>query len=147
MNNFTSTFTVAQSPEDVFSAITDVRRWWTGEIEGDTDKLGDEFTYHYGDMHYSKQKITELVPGRKVVWKVLDARLKGPQDPAEWTGTEIVFDITPKDAGTEVHFAHVGLVPDLECFDSCSSAWGFYVNGSLKRLITTGEGPAQPPWA
>lgn len=147
MNNFTSTFTVAQSPEDVFSAITDVRRWWTGEIEGDTDKLGDEFTYRYRDLHYSKQKITELVPGRKVVWKVLDARLKGPQDPAEWTGTEIVFDITPKDAGTEVHFAHVGLVPDLECFGSCSSAWGFYVNGSLKRLITTGEGPAQPPWA
>lgn len=147
MNNFTSTFTVAQSPEDVFSAITDVRRWWTGEIEGDTDKLGDEFTYRYRDLHYSKQKITELVPGRKVVWKVLDAQLKGPQDPAEWTGTEIVFDITPKDAGTEVHFAHVGLVPDFECFDSCSSAWGFYVNGSLKRLITTGEGPAQPPWA
>lgn len=25
--------------------------------------------------------------------------------------------------------------------------WSFFVNGSLGRLITTGEGPVSPPWA
>jgi hypothetical protein len=40
--------------------------------------------------------------------------------------------------------AHRGLVPEFECFEACSSAWGFYVNGSLKRLITTGRGEPNP---
>ena len=140
-----STFTVDQSPEEVFAAIVDVPRWWTGDIEGSTDTLGDEFTYRYPGAHYSKQKVAELIPGKKVVWHVVDAHLEGPEDPNEWTGTEIKFEITRMEDGTEVRFSHLGLVPDFECFDACSSAWGFYVNGSLKRLITTGEGPAKPP--
>ena len=93
--NFTSTFTVDQSPEQVFAAIVDVPRWWTGDVEGNTDTLGDEFTYRYPGAHYSKQKIAELIPGKKVVWHVVDAQLEGPKDPNEWTGTEISFEITP----------------------------------------------------
>lgn|SRR6266851_3179232 len=63
--NFTSTFTVDQSPEEVFAAIVDVPRWWTGDVEGSTDTLGDEFTYRYPGAHYSKQKIAELIPGQE----------------------------------------------------------------------------------
>ena len=58
----------------------------------------------------------------------------------EWTGTDVAFDISRKDDKTEIRFTRIGLVPDFECFDSCSSAWGFYVNSSLRNLITTGEG-------
>jgi Activator of Hsp90 ATPase homolog 1-like protein len=143
---FTSSFRVTQTPTEVYDAINDVAKWWTGEIQGESHKVGDQFTYCYPGAHYSKQEVAELVPGKRVVWRVVDARLEGPEDPAEWAGTEIVFDIAPKDKGTEVRFSHVGLVPVFECFDDCSSAWGFYVNASLKRLITTGEGPSTPPW-
>jgi uncharacterized protein YndB with AHSA1/START domain len=145
--DFHSTFIVPQSPEEVFAAITDPRKWWTGDIEGGTDHTGDEFCYRYRDLHYSKQKVTELVPGHKVVWEVVDSQLAGPEDPGEWNGTHIIFEITSRDKQTELQFSHLGLVPDFECFDSCSNAWGFYINGSLRRLITTGEGPATPPWA
>jgi uncharacterized protein YndB with AHSA1/START domain len=144
--NFTSTFTVEQTPAEVFDAINDVRSWWTGEIEGDTKTVGDEFTYRYPKAHFSKQTIAELVPGEKVVWHVTDSYLEGTKDPSEWTGTTIIFEITSKPEGTEVRFSHLGLVPEFECFNSCSSAWGFYVNGSLQSLITTGKGPAKPPW-
>ncbi|HXC18325.1 MAG TPA: SRPBCC domain-containing protein [Acidimicrobiales bacterium] len=144
--NFTSAFTVDQTPTEVFDAINNVRGWWTGEIEGRTNEVGDEFSYRYPGYHYSKQKITVLEPGEKVVWRVIDARLEGNADPSEWTGTEITFAITSTHEGTEVLFSHVGLVPEFECFESCSSGWGFFVNGSLRRLITTGEGPATPPW-
>jgi uncharacterized protein YndB with AHSA1/START domain len=145
--SFRSTFVVAQSPDQVFAAVTNPNKWWTGEIAGRADAVGDEFSYRYGDAHYSKQKVTELVPGRKVVWRVVESRLSGPEDPSEWTGTEISFEIDQHDGQTELRFSHLGLLPEFECFDSCSSAWGFYINGSLRHLITTGEGPSTPPWA
>lgn len=145
--SFTASFSVDQTPEEVFNAITNVRGWWTGDVEGSTDKLGDEFTYRYEDVHYSAQKITELIPAKRVVWRVSDAHLKYAEDPREWTGTEIMFEVVQNGRQTEVRFAHLGLVPEFGCFDSVSSAWSFYINGSLRRLITTGEGPQAPPWA
>ena len=112
----------------------------SGDIEGSTDKLGDEWTYRYKDIHCSKQKVTELVPGKRVAWHVLDGYLDFVENKEEWTGTDITFDITNRGDKTDVRFTHLGLVPDFECFDNCSNAWGFYINGSLRSLISTGEG-------
>jgi uncharacterized protein YndB with AHSA1/START domain len=138
--SFSTVFLVDQSPEEVFAAITDVRRWWSGEIEGATDVLGAEFTYRYRDVHYSKQRITELVPNERIVWRVLDASLGFTDDPNEWTGTEVTFGVSRRGGKTEVRFAHEGLVPSFECYDKCSNAWGFYIDDSLRRLIATGRG-------
>jgi hypothetical protein len=138
--NFTASFTVDQTPEDAYAAINNVRGWWSGEIEGSTHNLGDEFTYRYEDIHYSKQRITESIPGKKVVWHVLDSYLTFVEDTTEWNGTDVTFEISAKDDKTEVRFTHVGLVPEYECFENCSSAWGYYINGSLRSLISTGKG-------
>jgi hypothetical protein len=138
--NYTTAFTVKQTPDEVFAAINNVRAWWSGDIEGSTDKLGDEFTYRYKDDHYSKQKITGFIPGKKVVWRVLDGSLNFVEDRTEWTGTTIIFDISQNGDNTDVRFTHVGLVPKLECFDACSDAWGSYINGSLRSWITAGRG-------
>jgi hypothetical protein len=138
--NYTTTFTVDQTPEEVFAAINNVRGWWTGDVEGSTDKIGDTFSYRYEDIHYSQQQITALIPGKKVAWRVVDARLNFTQDKSEWKGTEITFEIVEKGDQTEVRFTHQGLVPAFECFDACSDAWSFYITGSLRSLITTGKG-------
>jgi len=45
---------------------------------------------------------------------------------------------------TEIRFTHEGLVPEYECFNVCSNAWGSYINGSLRSLIRTGEGYPNP---
>jgi uncharacterized protein YndB with AHSA1/START domain len=139
-DSFTATFTVDQSPAEAFAAITNVRGWWSGEIDGRTDELGAQFTYRYQDVHRSTQEITELIPGRRVAWHVLDGYLSFTADKTAWTGTDITFDITAKETGTDVRFTHVGLVPQDECFDSCSSAWSFYISTSLQNLITMGTG-------
>jgi Activator of Hsp90 ATPase homolog 1-like protein len=142
--NLTHAFTVANSPAEVFAAINDVRAWWSGDIDGVTDKLGAEWTYRYKDMHRSKQRIVELIPGRKVEWQVVDSYLSFVEDKTEWDGTKIVFDILGKSGKTEVTFTHVGLAPDVECYEACNDAWGSYIKGSLRDLIATGKGEPNP---
>jgi hypothetical protein len=118
-SSFTTMFTVDQSPDEVFAAISNVDEWW-GPIEGSSHELGAEFTYRYKDVHRSTQQVTEFVPGSKITWHVVEGYLKFVQDTAEWTGTDITFDISAMGDKTEVRFTHVGLVPEGECFDSCS---------------------------
>jgi len=139
-NDCTTSLTVDQSPEEVFEAINDVRSWWSEEIDGDTDRLGAEFRFHHKDLHRSAHQITEFVPGKKVVWHVVDGQINFVKDQTEWDGTDIIFDIVRKGDKTELRFTHVGLVPTIECYGGCSGAWGFYVGESLRKLITTGEG-------
>jgi hypothetical protein len=138
--DYTTRFSVDQSPEQVFDAINNVPGWWSGEISGRTDKLGAEFTYRYQDLHRSTQEITELVPGKKVVWHVRGAKINFVEDKNEWNDSDIVFEITRKPDKTELRFTYVGLVPKIECYGKCAGAWGFYLNESLKSLITTGKG-------
>lgn len=142
--NYTTTFSVDQSPEAVFAAINNVRGWWSGDIEGDTDKLGAEFTYRYQEMHRSTQRITEWAPGKKVVWHIVDSQLSFAKDQHEWTGTDVVFELTQQDDKTALRFTHIGLAPAIECYGDCSSAWGFYINESLRNLITADEGQPNP---
>ncbi|MBC7813454.1 MAG: SRPBCC domain-containing protein [Burkholderiales bacterium] len=138
--NYTTSLTVGQSPEEVFAAVNNVRGWWSEAIEGNTDKPGAEFTFHSQDLHHSTQKITEFVPGQKVMWHVMDSQINFVSDKTEWKDTDIVFEISRKGDRTELRFTHVGLVPVIECYGACSDAWGFYIRNSLFGLITTGKG-------
>jgi YD repeat-containing protein len=142
--DYTVTILVDKSPMEVFDAVNNVRGWWSGDITGKTDKAGEVWTYRYQDLHRSTQKITEMTPGKKVVWHVTDSMLSFVKDKTEWNGTDIVFDITKKGNKTELRFTHVGLAPAIECYGDCSSAWGFYIKDSLRKFITTGKGAPNP---
>ncbi len=137
--DLTIAFWVERTAEEAFAAINHVRGWWSGEIDGGTNKVGDEFTYRYSNVHRSKQKITELVPGKKIVWQVLDSHLSSLKDPSEWNGTNIVFEIREKDGQTEVRFTHAGLAPQIECYGRRSNAWGRLIGNNLRQLIATGK--------
>jgi hypothetical protein len=138
--NLEISFSVDQSPEEVFDAVNNVRGWWSGDVEGSTGELGAEFTYRYKDVHRSTQKITEFVRGKRVRWHVSDAMLNFVEDKTEWNGTDIIFEIGKKDGRTELRFTHLGLVPACECYGGCSGAWGYYINDSLRSLISSGKG-------
>ena len=99
--DFTTTIQADQTPAAAFNAINNVRGWWSEEIEGSTDKLNDEFNYHFEDIHRCKIKITEFIPGKKVEWLVMDNYFKPGifneastelhNDASEWTGTKIIL--------------------------------------------------------
>jgi Activator of Hsp90 ATPase homolog 1-like protein len=137
--DFTTSFTVDQSAGEAFKAINNVRGWWSGEVIGEADRLGAEFTYQYKNVHTSTQRVTEFIPGEKIVWHVTDAELTFLQNKTEWIGTDIVFDIGRKDGKTELRFTHVGLVPKFECYGACSSGWSALIDGNLRELIATGR--------
>jgi hypothetical protein len=143
-SNFTTTLLVDETLEQVFNAVNNVRGWWSQEIEGDTDKLNAEFIYHYKDVHISKMKITEFVPGKRITWLVMENHFNFTNDKNEWKGNKIIFEITQKGNKTELQFTQEGLVPAYECYDVCHDAWTNYIQKSLRSLITTGKGQPNP---
>jgi hypothetical protein len=138
--DFTTSLLVDQTPKEVFDAVNNVRGWWSQEIEGNTDKLNEEFRYHYQDVHICRFKIIEFIPDKRVVWLVLENFFKFTKDKTEWVGTKVIFEILEKNKKTELRFTHQGLVPEYECFDICFKAWTQYIQESLLSLITTGKG-------
>jgi hypothetical protein len=139
-SNFTTAIVVGKTAAEAFDAINNVRGWWHGEIEGSAEKVGDEFSYRMKEIHYSKQRVTELIPNKKIVWHVIDSKLSAFKNKQEWIGTKIFFEITEIGNQTRINFTHDGLVPAFACYGDCSWAWGQLITESLFSFITTGKG-------
>ena len=84
------------------------------------------------------------MPGKKIVWQVLDNSFNFTKVEGEWIGTNVIFDISEVDGKTQLVFTHLGLVPAYECFEVCRDAWTHYIQDSLKNLILTGVGMPTP---
>jgi len=141
--NYNATFTVSQSANKVFESINTVTKWWTENLEGSSEKLNDEFKLLWGGDNFVSIKIIESVPFNKIVWHVTDCYLEWLKDKHEWTNTKMSFEISTIDNSTQLHFTHIGLVPEVECYNDCVKGWDQYVKGSLLKLIAEGEGQPQ----
>lgn len=137
---------IIQAPiEKVYQAITKVeelRKWWTYDCSFDSAKLSDKYTFRFGAI-YKTMQVKELVLNEKVIWKCVEhfypdeSLIKNN----EWEGTEIIFYLTNNlDNGTLLDFTHVGLTPELECFDICQKGWNYFLNESLKAYLEAGSG-------
>jgi hypothetical protein len=138
--SYTTSFIVSNPATEVFAAVNNPRAWWMTELKGATGRVGDEFSFDVPGVHYCKLRVITQVPGELVVWRVIDGEVRFIADRDEWTGTEIRFEISETDVGTEVRFTHEGLSPADECYDACSGAWNLYAGNSLRELLTTGVG-------
>lgn len=138
--DYTASITVDATPQEAFNSINSVSKWWTEDLEGSSQKVNDEFTVRFGDVHFSKQKLIEVIPNQKVVWLVTESELNFIEDKDEWTNTTIIFEIASDGNKTQVNFTHKGLNPDVECFHDCVKGWDYYLKGSLFKLLTEGNG-------
>lgn len=130
--NFQYRFTTSKNTGEVFKYLIDPKNWWLGlfgeTIEGNSEYINDEFSFHAGDgVHFSNQKLIELVGDKKIVWLVTESNLSFLKNTNEWAGTKICFDIENDGDKTKVIFTHEGLIPSFECYGSCASAWTQYM--------------------
>lgn len=137
--NFSYSFTSPKTADAIFKCLLDVRQWWSGlheeTITGESRQPGDEFAFEAGGgMHYTRQKLVELIPAKRIVWLVTESKLTFIEDQSEWNGTRISFDLKDEDGRTRVSFTHEGLVPEIDCYSNCSSAWTAYLDNLKKAL-------------
>jgi len=137
--SFSYSFTSSKSPATIFELLLDIDKWWSGlfseTIKGESHKINDEFSFNAGGgAHYSKQKLIELIPDKKIVWLVTDSNLSFLSETSEWTNTMICFDISKEGSKTKVTFTHDGLIPQIECYDACSGAWSQYLENLETKL-------------
>ena len=141
--NYNAAITVSQSPNEVFKSINRVSKWWTENLDGDSENLHGVFTVNFGNNNFVTHKLIEVIPNNKVVWIVTDCYLSWIKDKTEWTNTKMSFEISTKGNSTDMVFTHIGLVPGVECYDMCVKGWDQYIKASLFKLITEGTGQPQ----
>jgi len=133
--DYEKTMRVGASPDDVFAALTTVpglESWWTS-VRGSGGTRG-ELAFTFGPPDPCVMRVDEATPA-SVRWTVTACAFL-----PEWVGTRPVFTITPVDGGgSDVHFRHHGLTPELDCIDQCTLGWN-HALASLCRYVETGDG-------
>lgn len=139
-NNFNISITAKISPEAALEKINQIPKWWGVIIEGNTAKLNDQFVIKMGSEAFFNCTITEMIPGKRVVWAIGDCYMPWYKNKKEWSDTRLIFEITENNITTEVHFIHEGLTSELECYNDCKPGWTHWIQNSLFSYFTTGEG-------
>ena len=140
IESFSVTVEVANSPQEVFNCINDVDKWWSKDYEGNCSQLNDEFVIYHPNRHYSKQKLVEVIPYKKIVWLVTDSTLYWLQnDQHEWTNTKMIFELTTEVDKTILQFTHEGLFPRMESYSMCEKGWTMIITNWLLYFITNGS--------
>lgn len=137
--NFHTTIKVNTSAAETIKKISQVNKWWAKNFKGKAEKLNDTFKVQFGET-FVEFKVSELVPNKKVVWKVTDCNLHWINNKKEWNNTEVVFEISEKENDTQINFTHIGLVPGVECYSDCEVGWNGHLKNSLVKFINEGKG-------
>jgi hypothetical protein len=126
-------------PKEAFEKIARVKEWWAKNFKGKAEKLNDQFTVRFRET-FVDFGITEALPDKRIVWTVTDCNLHWLKDKKEWQNTRVVWEIIPEGKSIRVIMTHVGLVPEIECFDNCRTGWDGFIKGSLLKFLNEGKG-------
>jgi hypothetical protein len=137
--NYHKTIIVTSSADEAMRKISQVNLWWAKKVKGKTEKLNDKFTVDFGETFVDFQ-ISELIPNKKVVWRVTDCNLNWINNKKEWVDTEVVFEISSENGKTKIDFTHIGLFPGVECYKDCEVGWNGHLTNSLVNFINEGKG-------
>ena len=117
----------------VYDALTNrdgLAEVWTTELNVNAEiDFVKEFTF---GKETDRMKITELRPGKKVEWLVIES------DP-QWIGTVISFELSESDYLTTVILKQEGWREINDFYRFCNYHWDWFLY-SLKHYCENGEG-------
>ena len=125
---------VKASPEALFDALTTtsgLSAWWAPAAG--SALAGGEITFTMNSTDPLVIHVDEATPS-SVEWTVTACNFM-----PDWVGTRPTFTITPVGDGSELRFRHIGLTPDLDCIEMCTSGWNHFIP-SLGLYAETGRG-------
>lgn len=137
--NYHARISAHLAPREVTEKINRLNAWWAGNFEGSAQKLDDVFTLRFGET-WVTFKVVEMVAERRIEWEVIDCCLHWLADKTEWNNTYLVWDLAAQKNSTQVDFTHVGLIPEVECYNECRKGWDFYIKESLAKWLTENRG-------
>ncbi len=144
-NDFSSSFTAKFAPNEAIKKISNVPGWWGVTFSGSSEKQNDTFEIKMTGDSFFNITVTELIPGKRLVWLVTDCYMPWFTDKKEWANTKLIFDLSENNGETTVTFTHEGLTPEVECYKDCASGWDHWIKTSLSSYLTTGQGVFRAP--
>ena len=142
MENYNANTTINTTVYQLYKALTEeIPLWWTEMFQGSANIEGDSFTVCFGENVFKTIRVEELIVHSKVVWFVEDSLINIPQlnSRKEWIDTTIVWEIEEKGNSSLLRLTHIGLHPEIECYEICSMGWQQFTD-SLKSYLETGAG-------
>ena len=122
------------------STVEGVAGWWTKETTG-VSKSGGHIEVRFlspsgKEIGSMNMEVMELDPSKKVHWRFKSG-------PAEWVGTDVIFNLSQDGDYTIVLFGHKNWREAVEFTSHCSMKWATFML-SLKDLVETGKGKPSP---
>lgn len=127
---------LAKSPDDVFSHVINLSKWWPEDFIGDGIKTDSDFVLKTGDGHYSKNKVLEFLPDKKLVWITTESIRTA--DNYDWTGTKFIFELTSQDSNTMLKFTYDGVVFENE-MEGLTQICEMCIKGMFYDFIINGK--------
>lgn len=140
---FYSAVFIKKPASGVYDALVSevgLKGWWTETCDIGTTE-GSLSTFRFDDS-WKTMRMEKLCPASEVRWRCVDSSidLEDGSKSSEWIDTEFLFQLKPlSDQTTALHFQHIGLQPELQCYNDCKRGWTRFIN-SLKHFVETGVG-------
>jgi hypothetical protein len=144
-NDFNTSISADITAEEAIRKINKVPEWWGINFSGSAEKQNDKFVVKMGGDSFFNFNVTELIPGKRVVWLITDCNMPWYTNKKEWADTKLIFDVMENNGVTTLHFMHEGLTPDVECWKDCEPGWTHWIKTSLFSYFTTGKGVFRQP--
>ncbi len=138
--DYQATITTSASPSVAAQAIgRDLDIWWSTRVE----RHDDGFTVHFNNS-YARFRQDPGDTDLSFCWACTDANMimDSVKDAGEWIGTRLIWSVLPTQSGSAVTLVHLGLSPQIACFEICRRGWQHFFETSLCNHLN-GQ-PAQP---
>jgi len=94
--NYHKSIIVNISAEQAMKKISQVNLWWKKDFKGSAEKLNDTFTVPFGEPSFVDFIVSELIPDKKIVWKVTDCYLPWFRDTKDGIKPKLFFSFPKK---------------------------------------------------